>query len=397
MAPKKVMKTMKKKDVEKSKDLEKSKGSKKDLEKSKGSKKGLGKPMKTLDKNKLNKTNLEKLGQVSLADKMKQAAEVSETTEEAALVLYNSLSKDEKAKAWSKHQTALKRKSEEEKAEHEALSKKDKGLAAAAHLLEKEGKQYVVALKKASHSENLKQKDKWESELEMLQKWTHQELELHIQSGRIRWQECPGTRGVYEYKDTQNWERELSWKRQNEFQQGKEHDPEDQDLEKFMEVFGVEWSSLSLDDKPKGFGKGKGKGLGKDQVKGNSKAKKGQKEKPGKVNIQDETDLAKVLGACKKAKNMVSSSKDDLEMALEKAKKKLSKDGMKDANSLLQELGKAQDELKACISSKKPGVTKIKESLMSVAKTIKAAKDETKELNQLANKANSAACSRSGK
>ena len=145
MAPKKVMKTMKKKGLGKPKqDLEKSK---KDLEKSK----------KDLEKSKLNQENLEKLGQLSLQEKMANAAEQSESPEDAAIVLYKSMTKEEKAKAWSKHQAALKKKSEEERAEHEGLAKKEKGIAAAAYILEKEGRQYMVALKKASHSETVKQ------------------------------------------------------------------------------------------------------------------------------------------------------------------------------------------------------------------------------------------------
>ena len=385
MAPKKVMKTMKKKGLEKSK---KGLGKpKQDLEKSK----------KDLEKSKLNQENLEKLGQLSLQEKMANAAEQSESPEDAAIVLYKSMTKEEKAKAWSKHQTALKKKSKEERAEHEGLAKKEKGIAAAAYILEKEGRQYMVALKKASHSETAKQKDNWQSEPQMLGKWTAQELDKHIQSGRIHWRECPGTRGVFEYKDTQDYEGELPWKRQTEFQHGKEHEPEDEDLEKFLELIDQDWSSLSLDDKPKGLGKGKG--LGKDP---RAKAKANKKnlsdvKKPGKAGIMDETDLGKVLQACKKARNMVSSSKDDLEMALEKAKGQLSKNGQSNANSLLSELGKALGQLKTCLSKQNPDVTKLKETLMSVANVIKSAKDGTKELRQLANKAASVAGSRSAK
>ena len=154
--------------IKKSKGLEKHKGL--------GKPKGLEKPTK---KGKLTAKSLGQLGQLSLKDKMQQAAEQSDTPESAALVLYENMTKNEKAKAWSKHQTALKKKTDEEKAEQE-----------------KEGKQYMAALKKASTSETCKQRDTWESELQMLQKWTPQELDLHIKSGRIQWRECPGTWNV---------------------------------------------------------------------------------------------------------------------------------------------------------------------------------------------------------
>ena len=194
------------------------------MEKPKGLEKpqGLEKPrgLKKPSTGKLTPKKLESLGQLSLKEKMQQAAEQAETADSAALVLYESMSKSEKAKAWSKHQTALKRKSDEEREAHEALGKKEKGVAAAAYLLEKEGKQYMAALKKTSTSELYKQKDIWESECQILSKWTEAELKLHIKCGRIQWRECPGTWGVYEYKDTQNCERELHWKRQRELQQG---------------------------------------------------------------------------------------------------------------------------------------------------------------------------------
>ena len=188
--------------MKKSKGLEKPNG----LEKPKGlgKPKGLEKPTK---KGKLTAKSLGQLGQLSLKDKMQQAAEQSDTPESAALVLYENMTKNEKAKAWSKHQTALKKKTDEEKAEQE-----------------KEGKQYMAALKKASTSETCKQRDTWESELQMLQKWTPQELDLHIKSGRIQWKECPGTWNVFGHKDTQDFQRELSWKRQKEFQEGTEYE-----------------------------------------------------------------------------------------------------------------------------------------------------------------------------
>lgn len=315
MPPKMVMKVMK--TMTKQKKKNQSKGSK-GLEKPKS--KGLEKPS-SKPKKRLTKSNLEKLGKVSLKEKMKVATEDAASPEDAAIVLYNSMDKNEKAKAWSKHQTALKKASDAEKEEYENLSKKDKGIQAAAHLLEKEGKQYMATLKKVSTQDTFKQTDQWVSEKQMLQKWTAEELDAHIASGRIRWRECPGTWGVYEYKDTQDWSREVAQTRSKEFQQGNEWDPADEDLEKFLELYSKDWTSLTLDVSGKGSGKsspglGKGQGgKGKGQSLGKGKHRREQKEKPG---IEQETDLEKVLKACKKARNMVSSCKADLELALEK-------------------------------------------------------------------------------
>eukprot|EP00438_Fugacium_kawagutii_P016161 Skav224595 [mRNA] locus=scaffold2684:237171:238178:- [translate_table: standard] len=335
---------------------------------------------------------------MSLKEKMEAACEQASDPEEASLVLYNSMDKNEKACAWSKHQRALKDMSPEEQEKHAALAKKDKGVAAAAYILEKTGKQYMSALKKVKTQEVVKQQDTWKSELEMLAKWTKEELEAHIQSGRIHWRECPGTWGVYEYKDTQDVSRELSWKRQQEYQEGTEFEPAAEDLEKFKELFGLDWKSLPVDD-TKGFGKGSGavKGPGKGQGKGKGKGKgknKGQEEK----QLTAEEALEETLKACKKARNMVNSQKADLENALEKAKGQLSKSGKATAHTLLEELGKAFNLLKKCLGLNTPDLAKLKEILMDTAKTIKAAKDHQKELKQLANKTQSAAGSRkSGK
>ena len=132
------------------------------------------------------------------------------------------MTKLESSKVWSKHQTASKAGSEEAKQEFEALRKKDKGIAACAWLLEKEGKQCLSAWKKVSVGDKLTRQDKWDSELQILQTFSKVELDLHIQSGRVQWRECPTTWGVFEYKDTQNWSREVPTKRKKEWTSGKE-------------------------------------------------------------------------------------------------------------------------------------------------------------------------------
>ena len=94
---------------------------------------------------------------------------------------------------------------------------------------------------------------------------------------------------------------------------------------------------------------------------------------------------------------MVSSCKEDLEMALEKAKGKLSKAGQKNAISLSAELGKAFDQLTACLHMKDPQVENLKGVLRQVAEVMKEARDETKELNHLGNKTGSVASKKTNK
>ena len=86
------------------------------------------------NKNKLNKSNLEKLGQRSLDDKIQAAATSGGTVEEQAEALKDSLTKQEHAKVWGKHQTHL-QKNPLQKGKLEGLSKKEKRVKAAEWLM----------------------------------------------------------------------------------------------------------------------------------------------------------------------------------------------------------------------------------------------------------------------
>ena len=70
----------------------------------------------------------------------------------------------------------------------------------------------------------------------MLTRYTPEELEMHLQSGKVIWTECPYTSGTFEYKDTQNWHKAINTARQKEWQSGVEFEPEDEDLEKAEEA-----------------------------------------------------------------------------------------------------------------------------------------------------------------
>ena len=103
---------------------------------------------KSLEKAKLNKKNLEKLGSQTLDEKIKAAIEAGESEEHSAELLKQSLTKSEHSKVWSKRKIALEKASAAERKKHEQLSKKDKGLAASKWLLEKEGKKICQCLEK---------------------------------------------------------------------------------------------------------------------------------------------------------------------------------------------------------------------------------------------------------
>ena len=322
------------------------------------------------------------------------------------------MTKLEHSKVWAKHKAALEKAPAKEQKEHDKLSKKDKGLAASQWLLEKEGKKYMSALKKVKAEETLTRRDKWESELQMLQKFSQDELERHLASGRVIWREDPRTPYTYEYKDLADYEKVVKGKRGKEWTSGVEFDPEEEDLEKFLQLYNTEAVSGQLEagggtglgkGQPSSLGKGQPSSLGKGRGKRNKRdlpaLTNGEPEKEEEEDEEEETALEKAMKAARTARNMLTATKEDLELALEKASKTLSKSAQKAAQAHGTELGKALEKVKAILSGKAKGQTAegIKDVLAKVATTIKAAKDEVKEPKHLANRAVSVAGSKKSK
>jgi len=134
-------------------------------------KKGI--PKAKTDKNALNRKNLEKLGNMSLKEKVTACAEMAEDEEEAAKMLKDNLTSGESGSLWAKHQSHLKR-NPLEKGEYEKGRKKEKGLAAALWLVKSECKKSLHTSSTVAADEALKKADKWESELQMLKKFSPQ-------------------------------------------------------------------------------------------------------------------------------------------------------------------------------------------------------------------------------
>ena len=187
-------------------------------------------------KNKLNKANLEKLGKMTLDDKIEAAAKTEGTEEDKAEALKKSLSKEEHSQVWSKHQTHLKN-NPLEKGEMEGLSKKEKGLKAAQWLLQTSGRKYLHVRREVEAKEAMTQKKRWASEKEMLDRFDWEEFQMHIASGRIVWREDPATRNVWQYKDTQDYETDVVVARASKWQQGQEVDPNEEQQTYFNQLY----------------------------------------------------------------------------------------------------------------------------------------------------------------
>jgi hypothetical protein len=360
---------------------------------SKGKQESFGKG-KAKPPHKLNKTNLDKLGKMSLDDKIRQAATEGETPEEQAIVLKGILRKDEHSKLWGRYKTHV-GKNPDEKEEVDNLPKKDKGLKAAQWLMEREGKKYMHVRRSVEAQQTLNKKDAWESHKEMVDRFGEDELEAHTWSGRVMYRQDPSTPGVWQYKDTQCWSSNFAVKRGSQWEQGAEMEPDSGDLEKFSELQSSGWKNLGVEDledgsKGKSFGKGKGKGFGKGKGKTEQLALEDKKDEE-----KTEDERKDALKKARKARDSVASTLNDLEDALGKASSKLSRQGKAAAEGWKVQLNKQLADLKGALSGKKTKkASDMKKMLEEAAKVIKGSKDEAKELKALGNKAASVASSK---
>ena len=234
------------------------------------------------------------------------------------------------------------------------------------------------------------------------------EFEAHLASGRIRWRESPTTWGVWEYPDTQDLEKNFKVSKGRTTARGVEYDPAEQEEEAFDSLWQADGhtgvlglcqdgakGSLGKGNTSKGLGKGqglaKGKGLAKGQGKSQQLAIKDKEvEDEEQDEEKDDEDPVKLLKRAKRARDECSKCINELEETLQKAKSRLSKMAKDEIEKKLQALKKVQDKLKDLLL-KKPGPPTLKKALVECANMCKQAKEEAKELKQLANKAASKA------
>ena len=353
------------------------------------------------EKNKLNRANLGKLGQMSLEDKIKAAAETGGSEEDQAIALKDSLTKEEHAKVWGRHQTHL-NKNPLEKEEMEGLSKKEKEVKAAEWLMKTAGRKYLHVSREVLAKESLEKDNTWKSEKQMMDQFGADELWAHCASGRVVYRMDPHTRDVWQYKDTQAWKGSLTVGRSSKWQEGHEMEPGEEEGQQFDQLYYQEAMGLDPADdlsgsfgKGKGFGKGSGKGSrkGKGSGKGNNQLAIKDKEDDEE---EDEDELMKeALEKARRARDQIASVQNDLEKALGKASSRLSQKGKAGAQGWVTSLSKELVQLKAILNGKKQiKPLALKKLLEETAKLVKGAKDETKELKQLANKEASVAGSK---
>ena len=363
----------------------------------KGKAKAKGKKQKST----LTKGDLAKLGKLSLDERVKKVSEENPSPEEAALALKDSLTKDESAKMWSKHQTYLKAKPEERSA-HEQLTKKEKGLEVVLWFLKHKKGMFFHTEASKEASETLTKGEKWVSEMKMLQEFSQEEFTMHLNSGRILWRSDPWTPGVYNYCDQGDQSKQTVLKRKNKVTAGQEMELETEEDEKEFLAFWGKGALASMqeaevafkgqgaltkgkkDTLPKGKGKGMAKSLlaltnGEDE---NSKDEDKDKKTP-------EEEWADCLTKAQKSKEQLRVAMANLQEALDAATAagRTSKQDRKDATLALKEAQEWEQKLKAITSKSKGGnVESAKQNIIGAVAATNKIKKEVKEFRALANR-----------
>ena len=397
MAPKKVMKAMK----VKSKTL--MKGPKPKSE-SASSKKATGKGKQALmkgNKTKLTKSQLDKLGKLSLKEKVEHATASAYTAEEAAQNLKEIIKPNERGQIWSKHQTAMKGDKEAQE-EHDALNKTQKGLASLLWFVENQSKKFFNSTATFGTKHTLIKGDTWKTEKQMIDQFGD-ELQLHIQSGRIQWRSDPYTPDVYQYKDLGDITGSTEVTRKRQHSMGVENAATADHEDHFMKEWGKGGHHMLQDAEASGKGQrasGSKGGRGGKGSKGNRAplaiTNGDGKDKEKEDNKDDEkTEWNKCLVKAQKAKESCILAISNMEEAISNCHKagRLTKAARKDYEDLMKDVQQQAEQLKKLLKLKgnQYSLQAAKDIIVGAANKTKELKDEIKECVGLANKAGSRA------
>ena len=397
MAPKKVMKAMK----VKFKTL--MKGPKPKSE-SASSKKATGKGKQALmkgNKTKLTKSQLDKLGKLSLKENVEHATASADTAEEAAQNLKEIIKPNERGQIWSKHQTAMKGDKEAQE-EHDALNKTQKGLASLLWFVENQSKKFFNSTATFGTKHTLIKGDTWKTETQMIDQFGD-ELQLHIQSGRIQWRSDPYTPDVYQYKDLGDITGSTEVTRKRQHSMGVENAATADHEDHFMKEWGKGWHHMLQDAEASGKGQrasGSKGGRGGKGSKGNRAplaiTNGDGKDKEKEDNKDDEkTEWNKCLVKAQKAKESCILAISNMEEAISNCHKagRLTKAARKDYEDLMKDVQQQAEQLKKLLKLKgnQYSLQAAKDIIVGAANKTKELKDEIKECVGLANKAGSRA------
>ena len=341
---------------------------------------------------------------MKLHEKVELATKDAATPEAAAAELKASMSKEDCSAAWSRHNCWLKHQPANVVAEHQELSKAEKGHAVAVWLVKSQAKKFQGWSQTRSGETSLDKRERWVSEQKILQDHSWEEFQMHLSSGRIAWREDPMTPGIYNYADRGDITRNTKVAESTVYTRGQEYEaqgPEDDE----------EWAKVQNRDLHSSLQEWEFKGKGKLALpKGQGKGGKGGKGWKGKgksdtLAIEDgdpkgeeqkEPDLNKCLSKAKTMRNQLGGSVQDLEGSLKLAlkTKRLTATSKKESQDVVGEAQAMQASLQHFLLKQKLSVGEAKDLLKQAATVLKKAKDENKELQQVLHKAGSKASSK---
>ena len=136
-----------------------------------------------------------------------------------------------------------------------------------------------------SAEETLQKTEEWETEKEMLQRFSAQEFQRHLASGMVVWRQDPTTWDCYDYCDTKKFKKIVNVGRKKQWEEGQEYEPTAEEEASYSGLYnqamGLQGDALaSSDSLGQGFDLGKGKGKGKRKELALAKAEAKANEKP---------------------------------------------------------------------------------------------------------------------
>lgn len=358
----------------------------------------------------LNKGDLKKLEKLqkplSLTEKVAILTEDAENEEEAADALKKGLTKLENSKLWGRHQTFLKGQPEEEQAKFAQASKKEKGSMQLMWFIKNNIPRFLTLSASTSSTSLVMKDESWLSEKQMLKKFSMEEFQAHLNSGRVLYREDPLTKGVWQYKDQGALSRTTTVTKQKTLMQQQEYQPDTDDLDQFMANFErdldgmlTDHATRTMDEKTLQKGKGllgvKGKGKGKPPLLALKDGEPTPAPEPPAPEQQrtpeEEKELA--LHKARKMRDVLASAIARFESELDLATRSryVSSALKKEAGQRLQSLRDHAQMLKELILKKAGNADSIKEKIQGTAIIMKSAQADMKELRHLANKTSSRA------
>ena len=184
----------------------------------------------------LGKKDLEKLGKVSLKEKIAALAAESKDELELRDKLKTGLTGAQKSQVWNEHKKHLDENAEEA-AQHNALSKKEKGSAAALWFIKQNKPKFLSLTLSMEGKDTVTVNDQWVSEKQVHDKFGLEEMQRHLNSGRLLWREDPWTKGVWQYKDQGDFHRQKTVSRGKSLAYAQETAPPDEEVDWFSELF----------------------------------------------------------------------------------------------------------------------------------------------------------------